>query len=96
MLLYKCSMILNILERRDRSGLRLLQAERQDHTAIQNAVQFCQCDEVNRGYEEDYDYEEENDDCICCPVCGSKDCELLHIKESEIGDYFFTRNVQYS
>lgn len=39
--------------------------------------QFCQYDEVNRGYEEDYDYEEDDDDCICCPVCGSKDVELI-------------------
>ena len=38
--------------------------------------QFCQYDDVDRGYEDDYDYDDDNE-CFCCPVCGSTDVELV-------------------
>ena len=37
---------------------------------------YCQYDAVDRSYEDDYEYDED-DDCECCPVCGSKDIEVM-------------------
>lgn len=38
--------------------------------------QYCQYDEVDQGYLDDYDYDEDGED-ICCPVCGSHDIEVV-------------------
>ena len=36
--------------------------------------QFCQYDEVDRGYEDDYDYYD-NEDCVCVKYVGNTDVE---------------------
>ena len=45
--------------------------------------QFCQHDDVDRSYEDDYEYEDCDDGAICCPVCGSDDVEVIQYKETE-------------